>query len=503
MASDIRIDLGTGAPPAAETAAATRPTVRWQTPAPPPDYVVEVGRLFDGVRGTYHRHVDLHVRGGRIAAIVGRGVLPPVGEVIDARDATVIPGLIDLHAHQSSLVGERLGRAWLAYGVTTVRELTTSTGEAVERAEAWASGRSPGPRLLVSPAGTSSAADNLAPALRAYPGIAHGCAHSLRRHAREIPVPPWELARLPPRLRSRRRDAEPRARAFPRVHGVPRRLQPTHRRRDHVRHGPRGARRATRLANAAAAPRRCLLAVHSGASKRLGNGPTRSARRFPALERTIARLVRAGGRVGVGSDAPAVPYGLGVHLEFALLARAGIANDQVLRMATAGGALALGLEREIGTLEEGKLADFVVIDGDPLTHIADTSAIVAVAKGGVWQERSSLLTHRDCQAPLRGRRSFAAHVGAPKFCATIRNSRLRTATHSPREHDALTALSAGLYRNAAAYRSWATMQDSISPLFLLVFRPVACVLLYKGRPHPGTSECADEQKTMRNRKGFC
>ena len=99
--------------------------MQWQPPAPPPDYVVEVGRLFDGVRGTYHRHVDLHVRGGRIAAIVGRGVLPPVGQVIDARDATVIPGLVDLHAHQSSLVGERLGRAWLAYGVTTVRELAT------------------------------------------------------------------------------------------------------------------------------------------------------------------------------------------------------------------------------------------------------------------------------------------------------------------------------------------------------------------------------------------
>jgi imidazolonepropionase-like amidohydrolase len=113
---------------------------------------------------------------------------------------------------------------------------------------------------------------------------------------------------------------------------------------------------------------------------------------IPALERTIARLVRAGGRVGVGSDAPAVPYGLGVHLELALLAGAGIANDQVLRMATAEGALALGLEQQIGTLEEGKLADFVVLDGDPLVYIADTLRIVAVAKGGVWHDRLSLLT---------------------------------------------------------------------------------------------------------------
>ena len=105
----------------------------------------------------------------------------------------------------------------------------------------------------------------------------------------------------------------------------------------------------------------------------------------------MARLVRAGGRVAVGSDAPAVPYGLGLHLELALLARAGIANDQVLRMATAEGGLALGLEQQIGTLEEGKLADFVVLDGDPLAHIADTLRIVAVAKGGVWHERGSLL----------------------------------------------------------------------------------------------------------------
>jgi imidazolonepropionase-like amidohydrolase len=61
-------------------------------------------------------------------------------------------------------------------------------------------------------------------------------------------------------------------------------------------------------------------------------------------------------------------------------------------MATAGGAIALGLERDLGTLEEGKLADFVVIDGDPLTHIADTLRITAVAKGGIWYDRAQLLT---------------------------------------------------------------------------------------------------------------
>jgi len=386
---DIRVDLGTSAAPAGE--ANEQPVVQWQTPAPPPDYVVEVGRLFDGVRGTYHRHVDLHVRGGRIAAIVGRGVLPPVGPVIDARDATVMPGLIDLHAHQSSLVGERLGRAWLAYGVTTVRELATSTGEAVERAEVWASGRSPGPRLVISLAGASGApGSDLGPAVRAYPGISHGFAHSLRRQAREIAVPPWDVAMLPARLRSDvdtpslELELSPGYTAY--QDGLSRLI----------------AAEATFVTGLAALagldgwpaprPRRDgAYALFTPVEQATWERPDALAPTVPALERTIARLVRAGGRVGVGSDAPAVPYGLGVHLELALLARAGIANDQVLRMATAGGALALGLERDIGTLEPGKLADFVVLEGDPLAHVADTLQIIAVAKGGVWHDRSSLL----------------------------------------------------------------------------------------------------------------
>lgn len=386
---DIRVDLGTGPPPGTEANAEARPSVSWRIPAAPPDYVVEVGRLFDGVRDTYQRHVDVHVRGGRIAAVVARGVLPPVGPVLDAREATVIPGLIDLHAHQSSSVGERLGRAWLAYGVTTVRELTTATGEAVERSEAWASGRSPGPRLLVSPGGAAEASSS--PAVRAYPGIAHGLAHSLRRQARETAVPPWELAALPARLRD---DLD--------TPGIELLLSPafTAYQDSLSRLIVSDTTFVTGLAALsgltgwpAPRPRRDeAYGLFTPVEQAVWERPDALGSAVPSLEQTIARLVRAGGRVGVGSDAPAVPYGLGVHLELALLAHAGIANDQVLRMATAGGAIALGLERELGTLEEGKLADFVVVDGDPLTHIEDTLKVVAVVKGGVWHERSALTT---------------------------------------------------------------------------------------------------------------
>jgi hypothetical protein len=387
---DFRVDLRTESVSAIAAPSEPLPAARWRVPTPPPDYVVEIGRLFDGVRGTYHRHVDLHVRAGRIAAIVPRGTLAASGEVIDARDATVMPGLVDVHAHQTSLAGERLGRAWLAYGVTTVRELTTAPGEAVERAEAWASGRLPGPRLIVSTAGPLPV-EGSAP-IRAYPGIAQGFAHSLRRQIREIAVPAWEPSSFPTRLQigveipSRELELSPGFTAY--QDGIGRLI----------------ASDTTFVTGLAALtglhgwptprPRNdsAFSALFTPAEQAAWTRPDTLAQAVPALERTIARLVRAGGRVAVGSDAPAVPYGLGVHLELALLARAGIANDQVLRMATAEGALALGLEQQIGTLEEGKLADFLVLDGDPVLHIGDTLRIVAVAKGGVWYEQASLLS---------------------------------------------------------------------------------------------------------------
>ena len=383
----VRVEL-TPEPPPPEAADEAQPMVRWQPPAPPSDYVVEIGRLFDGVRSTYRRHVDLHVRGGRIAAIAGRGVLPATGPIIDARDATVIPGLIDLHAHLSSRSGERLGRTWLAYGVTTVRELTAMPGEATERAEAWASGRVQGPRLIVSAADTAVAGD---PRVSAYPGISHGFAHSLRRQARELKVPPWDAASSGPRLPaeidapSHELELSPGFTAY------------------QDRFSLLIASGTTFVTGLAALtgldgwpsprprPEAAFAALFTPAEQAAWQRPSAAPVPIRALEGTVARLVRAGGRVAVGSDAPAVPYGLGLHLELALLARAGIANDQVLRMATAEGALALGLEQQIGTLEEGKLADFVVLDGDPLAHIADTLRIVAVAKGGVWHERGSLL----------------------------------------------------------------------------------------------------------------
>jgi Tol biopolymer transport system component len=386
----IRLEIGV--PPAAGPPVLDV-TLDWQPAAAQDEpYVVQIGRLFDGVHPDYRRHVDLHVEGGRIKAIVGRGVLPLPAKVFDASEATVIPGLIDVHVHQSELAGEALGRAWLAFGVTTVREIASDLGEAIERGEAWASGRRLGPRLVVSAA--ENVAVDAAPSRSTivpagpYPGIANGFAHSIPEQGRLLHVP--QLAARPlglaPAAGSRYElEVSPSYSSY--QDGLGTLLT------SGTVLAPALAAWRTRVAAplGSTTPRGSALGALAGVHLQPSPLSEPASTALTTLRDTVARLVRTGGRVALGSDAPAVPYGLGAHWELSELAAAGITNDQVLRLATAEGALALGLEQQVGTLEEGKLADFVVIDGDPLQRLDDTRNVRAVVKGGLWLDRSELL----------------------------------------------------------------------------------------------------------------
>lgn len=369
--------------------AAARPKLEWRRPPADDEYVVQIGRLFDGVHGDYRRHVDMHVAHGKITAIVGRDVLPLPARVIDARDATVLPGLIDVHTHQSTLAGEALGRAWLASGVTTVREIADDVGEALERGEAWASGRRLGPRLVITPAAGAaprSLGDSPVVPVHPYLGIADGFTHSLPAQARRLGIP-GDLRLAPPAGGAAGQRYElavsPRFATY----------------QDELSAVIASSTFMPSTLGALGGPTSWPRLPPFGGSLPAVSGLAPALRRAPgvppaalaSLAETLARLVRGGGHVALGSDAPAVPYGSGVHIELEMLAAAAIPNDQVLRIATAEGALALGLERQLGTLEEGKLADFVVIDGDPLARLADSVKITAVIKNGVWLDRQTLL----------------------------------------------------------------------------------------------------------------
>jgi hypothetical protein len=100
---------------------------------------------------------------------------------------------------------------------------------------------------------------------------------------------------------------------------------------------------------------------------------------FPAMLRLLKAIYDAGFTIIPGTDALA---GYTLHHELELYARAGIAPSEVLRMATWTPALVMGVNKDRGVIAPGKLADMILVDGDPTKNIQDISRITTVIKGG-------------------------------------------------------------------------------------------------------------------------
>lgn len=100
---------------------------------------------------------------------------------------------------------------------------------------------------------------------------------------------------------------------------------------------------------------------------------------FPAMLRLLKALHDAGITIIPGTDALA---GYMLHHELELYARAGIPPAEVLRMATLTPAMVMGANKDRGVIAAGKLADMILVDGDPMKNIRDLDRIVTVIKAG-------------------------------------------------------------------------------------------------------------------------
>jgi imidazolonepropionase-like amidohydrolase len=86
----------------------------------------------------------------------------------------------------------------------------------------------------------------------------------------------------------------------------------------------------------------------------------------------------------MGTDAGNIGtlHGPSVFREMALMARAGLTPLEVLRSATVGGAIAMGMERDIGEVVPGRAADLVVLDADPLADVRNLARVDRVIRAG-------------------------------------------------------------------------------------------------------------------------
>lgn len=115
------------------------------------------------------------------------------------------------------------------------------------------------------------------------------------------------------------------------------------------------------------------------------NGTDYTAKRMPILRANLKQLFQAGVPIVMGTDTgfPGVVLGVSSLMEVVLHVEVGLTPQAAIQAATINAAKMIGREKDLGTVEVGKLADLVVLDADPLADISNLRKIHRVVKGGV------------------------------------------------------------------------------------------------------------------------
>ncbi len=411
---------------------------------------MHAGRFWDGTGTDVREDVDLVVRDGRIAAVEPHRPRRTAGRTLDASRQTVIPGLWDAHTHPWQYVyGGRQTALQLAYGITTAVSFGGFAYEQARLREAVAAGALAGPRLLTS-------GELLDGARVAYSmGRAHRTREGLRRSLTRAAALDWDFVKTYVRapgwvMEEAARFAHERLGVRAGSHlcspgvqlgqDLTTHLQATQ--RLEFGHATTATGRAYQdLAEIYTATDFHLVATMFTSVPLLGEDPglaedpritvltppwdiavvrqTAAKRPTPeqlaTLEREVEvyrRVLAGGGIVALGTDAPLVPVGLSLHLGLRALHRYGLSAAQALRTATLLPARAFGADRDLGTLEVGKLADATVVDGDPFTDFDSLVRTTSVLRGGIRYDQREIVgayEHAGAGVGIPAPRHGAAH----------------------------------------------------------------------------------------------
>ena len=111
----------------------------------------------------------------------------------------------------------------------------------------------------------------------------------------------------------------------------------------------------------------------------------------------LSTVIHGGGLVAAGTDAPGIPHGAALIAEVESYVMGGLAPFEALQTATINAAKYLGAEADLGSIEPGKLADVVLLEGDPLADIKNIRKVRTIVKDGRAYGIKTLL-----QGPSRG-----------------------------------------------------------------------------------------------------
>jgi len=101
----------------------------------------------------------------------------------------------------------------------------------------------------------------------------------------------------------------------------------------------------------------------------------------PLIQKTFGRAYKAGVNIAFGTDSGVSAHGDNAQ-EFALMVEAGMPAAEALKSATIAPAKMLGINDQSGSIEKGKLADIIAVEGNPLENIQVMEKVVFVMKDG-------------------------------------------------------------------------------------------------------------------------
>jgi len=394
-----------------------------------PTVAVRAGRLIDVRSGKVSTNAYIVVAKDRILRISDSA--PSGVKVIDLSKYTVVPGLIDSHAHvlgnpkdQSSTGGLRMSSAqkaiwgvrnlqvWLDHGFTALRDACEGDpayGQLALR-DSIAAGLIRGPRMVsaggcVSLTGGHGDDDVLAPdaGLVKHPNIADSVDDISRVVRRDIkygadwiklmatggvmdPISDYRVQELSEEQMAKAVEIAHRAgkKVMAHAEGAEGIKAAVHAGVDSIEHGTvmdeEGARLMEQHGTWLVPTLYCFQHdMETGTSQ--GRDPVSFAKgvailkeQQPAFARAIAHHIKIA--YGVDDD-PDV-----VSKEFGALVRGGLSPLDALRAATINGAELTGRDKDIGSIDPGKFADMVAVEGDPLANITVMEKVVFVMKGG-------------------------------------------------------------------------------------------------------------------------
>lgn len=402
--------------------------------AAPAALAIRAGKVLDVRTGNYLTDQIIWIEGDRIKAI-GKAAdiqkqLPADAKIIDLSGATVLPGLIDCHTHltmgpntlgasrlhvsypRMALMGARNARVTLEAGFTTVRNVGASGYSDVALRDAIRAGDVPGPRMLASGPALSITGGHgdenfLAPQYTfSEDGVADGIAAVTAKVRENIKYGADVIKFMAtggvlsegdnPALAQYSLD-EMKA-IVETAHGLGRKVAA------HA-HGALGIKNAV-LAGVDSIEHGSymndediqLMKEHGTYLcptvyleewllenyKPLGFTPSMIEKMntvLPIARQNEAHAFQAGVKVAFGTDAAVYPHGMNAH-EFAMMVKMGLPPLKAIQSATVNAADLLGWSDRVGTLEPGKFADIVAVQGDPVSDVSVLETVRFVMKGG-------------------------------------------------------------------------------------------------------------------------